>query len=627
MDVDPSTRGGPAPWRVVAAIAATYVFFLLFAQFGLLATLRQELADPRGVEMAMAVMGVAGLAGSLLTGAFLRRLAPRRAVPAGLLACAIVALSAPAAHGLPALLLISGLTGLAASFLTVSLAAGLRVWLPVPRFGLHIGIGTGLAYAICNIPSLFESSPAVRSIIPGLLCAVAGLVFLREGGAPPEAKASATGGLSWADVGARGVAGVVLAFVGLIFLDSAAFAIIEQNPMLDVFAWGRGNGRIVPGLIHALAAVAGGWLIDRARFRGVLVIAYALFVLALGAITRDQHFGGWLYVAAVSLYSTALVAYPGLRGDGIAPRWRAALVYGIGGWLGSALGVGLAQQMDHIPLSAVLAAGALLVVGALLRLRGAASALAGPGAGALLGLLVLGPSREGPPASVDLAARGRAVYVREGCINCHSQFVRPQPRDEQWWGPARGYDRTEAPPLIGNRRQGPDLQNVGNRRFANWNALHLQQPDVVSPGSRMPSYAHLFTAGNTDGDALVAYLSSLGTTTLVQRIAAQDGARCPDKLAGGTARRGRRIFAARCTGCHGKEGRGDGLLADRLPWPALNLRKGPLLLGGQPADPARVARVIKFGWTGTPMAGHEYLTDADLADVTAYVLALSGPSR
>ena len=50
-------------------------------------------------------------------------------------------------------------------------------------------------------------------------------------------------------------------------------------------------------------------------------------------------------------------------------------------------------------------------------------------------------------------------------------------------------------------------------------------------------------------------------------------------------------------------------------------------MGGKPADPQRVARLIKFGWTGTPMAGHEYLPDADLADVTAYVLALASETR
>ena len=620
----------PAAWRVVTAIAATYTYFLLFAQFGLLSVLQQELATPARVDAAMAAMGLSGLAGSLLTGRWLGRLTIGRAVPLGLLACAAVALVAPLAHGFLPLLIISAATGLSVAFLTVSLAAGLRDWLPAPRFGLLIGAGTGLAYALSNVPALFTADPALRAAGPGLFCAVAGLLLLRPplraaGWAPPE-----HGGLSPIDVGRRGVLGFALAFAALVGLDSAAFAVLQQQPALNALAWGSDGRRISQGIAHALAALLAGWLIDRAAFRGLLLATYVIFVLAFAALIRGVEGGGPLYAAGISFYSTALVAYPGLRRDGVAPRWRSALVYGAGGWLGSALGVGLAQHVHHIPLTAVLGAGALLLGGMLIRRPAAARALIGPALGVLAGAVVLGATRGTHPVAraTTPEARGRAVYVREGCINCHSQFVRPDPRDELWWGPARGYDRSEQPPLIGNRRLGPDLLNVGNRRFANWNELHLRQPAVVSPGSRMPSYAHLFTTNNPDGPALVAYLATLGATTVVERMRVQDTWYGPPGLARGSAERGRAVFAAHCTGCHGVEGGGDGPLAAQLPWPALNLRKGPLhIMGGKPADPQRIARLIKFGWTGTPMAGHEYLPDADLADVTAYVLALADGAR
>ena len=32
--------------------------------------------------------------------------------------------------------------------------------------------------------------------------------------------------------------------------------------------------------------------------------------------------------------------------------------------------------------------------------------------------------------------RGRHVYIAEGCINCHSQYVRPNTTDVAMWGPA-----------------------------------------------------------------------------------------------------------------------------------------------------------------------------------------------
>lgn len=110
--------------------------------------------------------------------------------------------------------------------------------------------------------------------------------------------------------------------------------------------------------------------------------------------------------------------------------------------------------------------------------------------------------------------RGREVYIAEGCIHCHSQYVRPGTADEERWGPARPLAEIErqSPPLLGNRRQGPDLQNVGARRTVEWQRLHLRSPRAVTPGSRMPSYARLFSPGSaSDGEALLAYLASLGT--------------------------------------------------------------------------------------------------------------------
>lgn len=117
------------------------------------------------------------------------------------------------------------------------------------------------------------------------------------------------------------------------------------------------------------------------------------------------------------------------------------------------------------------------------------------------------------PARAEDAAvrRGREVYIAEGCIHCHSQYVRPDTSDEDWWGPAHPLEelQRQRPPLFGNRRQGPDLLNVGARRPAEWLRLQLQSPRAAMPGSRMPSYAHLFRAGQPEGEALLAYLLSL----------------------------------------------------------------------------------------------------------------------
>jgi cytochrome c oxidase cbb3-type subunit 2 len=115
----------------------------------------------------------------------------------------------------------------------------------------------------------------------------------------------------------------------------------------------------------------------------------------------------------------------------------------------------------------------------------------------------------------DLVALGRQVYISEGCIHCHSQFVRPVGQDMEIWGPRTAVEQalSQEPVLIGNRRQGPDLANVGQRRNAGWNRLHLVEPSAIVPGSRMPSYRHLFESNNERGEALLVYLLSLRPST------------------------------------------------------------------------------------------------------------------
>lgn len=112
---------------------------------------------------------------------------------------------------------------------------------------------------------------------------------------------------------------------------------------------------------------------------------------------------------------------------------------------------------------------------------------------------------------------GRHVFVAEGCVHCHSQYVRPDSSDADYWGAPRdpGFSLRQQPVLIGNRRQGPDLMNVGLRRPREWQRRHLINPRSVVPASRMPGYAHLFeeeaaAPGRGRGEALLDYLDSLG---------------------------------------------------------------------------------------------------------------------
>lgn len=117
------------------------------------------------------------------------------------------------------------------------------------------------------------------------------------------------------------------------------------------------------------------------------------------------------------------------------------------------------------------------------------------------------------PKGLDLVTMGREVYISEGCMHCHSQFVRPEGigQDAELWGRPTSVEvaLSQTPVLIGNRRQGPDLANVGERRNSGWNRLHLIAPAAVVPGSRMPSFRYLFEPDDARGVALLAYLEQL----------------------------------------------------------------------------------------------------------------------
>ena len=64
------------------------------------------------------------------------------------------------------------------------------------------------------------------------------------------------------------------------------------------------------------------------------------------------------------------------------------------------------------------------------------------------------------------------------------------------WGFRRTVARDyllDQPVMLGSRRIGPDLSNIGNRRpDANWHLLHLFQPRKVVQNSFMPGYGYLF---------------------------------------------------------------------------------------------------------------------------------------
>ena len=190
---------------------------------------------------------------------------------------------------------------------------------------------------------------------------------------------------------------------------------------------------------------------------------------------------------------------------------------------------------------------------------------------------------------------GREIYKREGCVYCHTQFVRYQDREIGEMVKAGDYVN-QTPHLLGTERTGPDLSNEGGKYPDAWQTAHLMQPRDVKPGSIMPSFSYLSPEDMRD---LVAYIQTLGRE---REIAARRGLNpeaggvmhenggeapkavpihwleAPQELRDDWARisknvdvnnsaianSGRGIFMQNCAICHGVTGRGNGPVSSSM---------------------------------------------------------------
>lgn len=93
-----------------------------------------------------------------------------------------------------------------------------------------------------------------------------------------------------------------------------------------------------------------------------------------------------------------------------------------------------------------------------------------------------------------LELEGRDLYIREGCVGCHSQNVRPFRSEVKRYGPQSkaGEFVYDHPFLWGSKRTGPDLLRLGGKYNDNWHFNHMWDPQSTSSGSIMPAYKWLF---------------------------------------------------------------------------------------------------------------------------------------
>ncbi|MNK11481.1 hypothetical protein D3C87_295230 [compost metagenome] len=94
-----------------------------------------------------------------------------------------------------------------------------------------------------------------------------------------------------------------------------------------------------------------------------------------------------------------------------------------------------------------------------------------------------------------LELEGRDLYIKEGCVNCHSQTIRPFRSETERYGEysKAGEFVYDHPFLWGSKRTGPDLHRIGGKYSNAWHYNHMLDPTSMSPGSIMPSYPWLIT--------------------------------------------------------------------------------------------------------------------------------------
>jgi cytochrome c oxidase cbb3-type subunit 2 len=105
-----------------------------------------------------------------------------------------------------------------------------------------------------------------------------------------------------------------------------------------------------------------------------------------------------------------------------------------------------------------------------------------------------------PYTPLELA--GRAIYVREGCYNCHSQMIRPLRDEVERYGPysLAAESMYDKPFQWGSKRTGPDLARVGGKYSDEWHLQHLNTPRQIVPQSIMPGYPFLAKTDLEFGD-------------------------------------------------------------------------------------------------------------------------------
>ena len=270
------------------------------------------------------------------------------------------------------------------------------------------------------------------------------------------------------------------------------------------------------------------------------------------------------------------------------------------------------------------------------------------------------PSDLARPLTADEEA-GRQIYMGNGCVYCHSQYVRPQDWTAAGGGPALRVAQAgdyvfQKTMLLGTERTGPDLSQEGGVHPDDWHRAHFVNPRYTSPNSIMPQFSFL-TTGETN--KLIAYVQGLGQkaadartnvqrtekTTLITSLQGKSGSQgvandatyaqshldylktlvpqtwVNTKSAVPPTQRsllhGKQVYVTNCIGCHGVSGAGDGPAAAFMEPKPFNFTNAEVQ---KQHSEGQYYHFLLFGLPGTSMpAWGDYLTVQDIWDVINFL--------
>ncbi len=270
------------------------------------------------------------------------------------------------------------------------------------------------------------------------------------------------------------------------------------------------------------------------------------------------------------------------------------------------------------------------------------------------------PSDIARPLS-DKEEEGRQIYMGNGCVYCHTQYVRPQDWTAAGGGKALRVAQAgdyvfQKTMLLGTERTGPDLSQEGGVHPDDWHKAHFKNPRFTSPNSIMPQFNYL---NDEELDKLISYVQSLGQKAADARTKVQGDAKKEliTSLEGkggaaGTATdtpysqkhldylktlvpetwvntksavpatqrsllHGRQVYITNCIGCHGTSGKGDGPAGAYLEPKAFNFTNAEVQ---KQHSEGQYYHFLLFGLPGSAMpAWGDYLTVQDIWDVINFL--------